>query len=60
MSTTPDLITSAETCAALSIDRSTLSRWVAAGKITPALKLPGIRGAFMFDRADVERIGAAA
>ena len=49
--TPPDLIGSAEVCERLGIDRSTLSRWVAAGKITPALKLPGRRGAFLFDPA---------
>ena len=53
-----DLLTSAEVCERLGIDRSTLSRWVAAGRIRPATKLPGIRGAFLFARADVERIAA--
>ena len=48
-----DFIGSREACDRLGIDRSTLSRWVAAQKITPALKLPGERGAFLFRPADV-------
>lgn len=58
---TPDaLITSAQACERLNIDRSTLSRWVAAGRITPLIKGPGLRGAFLFDPAEVERVKSAA
>lgn len=56
----PELVTSAAVCEELRIDRSTLSRWVAAGRIEPVTKLPGIRGAFLFTRADVERVKAEA
>lgn len=57
MSTTTPLLNSAEACEALGgIDRSTLSRWVASGKIRPALKLPGVRGPYLFDPAEVERV----
>lgn len=51
MSQPPDLIGSAETCDLLDIDRSTLTRWVAAGKVAPAVRLPGRTGALLFDRA---------
>lgn len=51
-------MTSAEACEQLGIDRSTLSRWVATSRITPAFKLPGLRGAFMFDTSEVERVRA--
>jgi excisionase family DNA binding protein len=54
------LITSAEACESLGIDRSTLSRWVASGRIAPATKLPGIRGPFLFTRTEVQRIMAVA
>lgn len=55
-----DYLTSAETCALLDdLDRSTLVRWVQAGKLKPAKKLPGLRGAYLFDRRDVEAIRAA-
>jgi excisionase family DNA binding protein len=52
-------MTSAEACEQLEIDRSTLSRWVASGTITPAQKLPGLRGAFLFTPGDVEKLRSA-
>lgn len=58
MPTTPNLLQSAEVCARLGIDRSTLSRWVAAGKIRPAYKLDGLRGAFLFRPSDVDRLAS--
>lgn len=59
MPTPTVLMTSAEACERLRhIDRSTLSRWVATGVITPAQKLPGVRGAFLFEPAEVERVRA--
>ena len=52
-----DLIGSAEACELLGdIDRSTLSRWVALGKIKPVKRLPGATGAMLFKRRDVERL----
>lgn len=56
MTSSPGYLTSAEACERLEIDRSTLSRWVALNRITPAFKLPGLRGAFMFEPAEVERV----
>lgn len=35
--------------------RSTI-RLVEAGVLVPTKKLPGIRGAYLFDRADIERL----
>lgn len=52
-------LTSAEACQRLGIDRSTLSRWVASGRIKPAVKLPGLRGAMLFDPATVDAAKAA-
>jgi predicted site-specific integrase-resolvase len=50
-----NLIDSAEACTILAIDRSTLSRWVAAGKLTPAMRAgTGPQSAFVFNRSDVE------
>ena len=55
----PDLIGSAEACTILGdIDRGTLVRWIAAGKIAYVTKLPGETGAYVFDRAEVERMAA--
>lgn len=53
-----DLLTSVETAERLGIDRGTLTRWVQAGRIAPAMKLPGKQGAALFDPADVEHIRA--
>lgn len=54
--TAPDLLASVEVCEELHIDRSTLSRWVAAGKLRVAMRLPGTRGAMLFDRTDVDAL----
>jgi len=51
---------SKDVCLALDINRSTLTRWVERGKITPAFRLPGENGAFLFYPADVDRLRAAA
>ena len=50
---------SAEACRILGdISRSTLTRWVESGQITPVHKLPHENGAFLFARAEVERVAA--
>lgn len=50
-----DPIPTAEACKRLGIDPSTISRWVAAGKLKPVV---GSRAAMWFDPADIERIRA--
>lgn len=50
------LIGSAQACIVLDVDKSTLSRWVKAGKIRPAQQLPGKSGAMLFKPADVARL----
>jgi predicted site-specific integrase-resolvase len=55
--TAPDLIGSKEACQLLGdINRSTLIRWVRAGALKPVGKLDGTNGAYMFARADVEKL----
>jgi excisionase family DNA binding protein len=51
-----DLIGSAEACKVLDIHPATLGRWVTQGRLTPAHKLPGRNGAYLFTRSDVERL----
>ena len=51
-----DLIASADAAQALGINRSTLSRWVRDGRITPELRGTGLRGPMWFKRSDVERL----
>ncbi len=54
-----DLIGSAEAERILNISRATLTRWIAAGRIPLAGQLPPSgRGAFIFNRSDVERLAA--
>jgi predicted site-specific integrase-resolvase len=50
------LIGSAEASELLHIDRSTVSRWVKAGKLVPAVKGSGIRGEIFFRRDDIEAL----
>lgn len=50
------LLSTAEAVEQLNIDRSTLTRWVVSGRIKPAHKNPGLRGAYVFDAAEVQRV----
>lgn len=54
------LIPTAVVCAELNVTASTVSRWVAAGRLTPAAKAPGLRGGYLFTRADVDALKAPA
>jgi predicted site-specific integrase-resolvase len=55
---TPDLLNSEQARTLLHCSRASLDRWVKAGKISPTIQLPGIRGARLFARADVEALAA--
>lgn len=48
------LRTSAEAASALTVDRATVTRWVQSGRLVPALKLPGLRGAYVFTDEAIE------
>lgn len=37
---------------------ASITRFVAEGKLKPSRKLPGIRGAYLFFRADIEQLAA--
>ncbi len=50
------LIGTAEAAEVIGVDRSTLSHWIAKGRIAPAQKLPGKTGVLLFDRSEVERV----
>lgn len=54
----PDLIGTAEAAETIGVERSTLSHWIAKGRIAPALKLPGRTGSMLFTPAEVERVRA--
>jgi hypothetical protein len=51
-----DLVGTVEAAEIIGCERSTLSRWVALHKLTPALQLTGPSGAHLFHRADIERL----
>jgi excisionase family DNA binding protein len=54
-----DLLGTVEAAEIIGCERSTLSRWIAFGRILPAHKLPGRNGAVLFERAEVERAAEA-
>lgn len=58
MTQTETLISAAEAAALLGIDRSTLTRWVKAGRIDAAHKNPYLNGALLFDRSAVDALVA--
>lgn len=49
-----DLIPTAEVAKMAGCDVATVARWVRDGRLTPAVQAPGIRGARLFRRSDVE------
>ncbi len=55
---TTDLLSSAEAAAILKVDRATLNRWAAAGKVPTADKYPGKTGPRRFDPDVVDRLAA--
>jgi len=54
-----DLIPTSQVAGILGVTVKTVSRWAADGKLTPVVKTPGLRGAMLFSRADVEELLAA-
>jgi hypothetical protein len=54
-----DLVGTAEAARILGdLDKSTVTRLAASGQLPIAARLPGLRGAFLFHRADVKRLAA--
>lgn len=51
-----DLMTAVETAELLGINRKTVLRMVQRGELTPATKGTGIRGAYFFDRSEVQKL----
>ena len=54
----PTYLGSAEVCERIGIDRSTLTRWIQTDRIKFAQKLPGQKGVYLFEPAEVERARA--
>ena len=55
---TTNLLTTAEVAKRVDRDRSVILRLVEAGRLTPAMKLPGKTGAHLFDPVEVDRLAA--
>lgn len=51
-----DLITTVDVANALGVHVRTVHRMVSAGRLEPAVKVPGMRGAYLFHRADVDAL----
>ena len=51
-----DLLTTSAVAKLKGVHVSTVNRWEAAGVLTAAVKLPGVRGAKLYRRADVEAL----
>lgn len=60
MESSLELMTTADVMELTGKTAATVTRWVAAGKLTPVHKGRGIRGAFMFAKADVDALLAEA
>ena len=52
----PRLLAAAEVAARLQVSPRTVARYAEQGRLKPAMRLPGLRGALLFDPADVERL----
>lgn len=53
-----DLLTTAEVAKRLNRSVYTVNRYVRDGVLTPTMQLPGVRGARLFQPAEVERFAA--
>lgn len=51
-----DELTAEEAAAILGCSRSTIARMARIGRLKPSRKLPGLRGPYLFRRADVEKL----
>lgn len=54
--TSSNLIGSVEVAEALGVSRPTITRWAQTGKIKPAHRGAGLRGALVFRKSEVERV----
>lgn len=55
---TSDLLATGDVAARLGISRRTVLQRVATGRLTPAGKLPGPRGAYLFDAEQIDYLTA--
>lgn len=51
-----ELVPTSEVAARLGVTPKTVARWAAEGRITPAIKAPGLRGAMLFRVDDLDAL----
>lgn len=56
--TNTELLTTAQVAALKGVSVRTVARWVETGKLTPAVKIPGRTGAYLFTPDDIESAAA--
>lgn len=54
-----NLLSTADTARRLGLTTRTIARLVASGRISAAVRAPGVRGAYLFDPDEVERFAAS-
>lgn len=54
--TSSDLLSTRDVAERKNVTTTTVARWVAAGRLTPAFQGPGIRGAMFFTPASVDAL----
>lgn len=54
-----DILTYPQAAAMLNMSRSGVKYLVLTGRLTPAMKLPGKTGAYLFHRSDIEALKSA-
>lgn len=54
--TSSNLLATGDVATRLGIDRRTVIQRVAAGRLSPVGKLPGPRGAYLFDAEQIDRL----
>lgn len=59
MTTSDEVLTTAEAAAVLGCSVPTVTRMATDGRLEPLRKLPGLRGDRLFERAEVERAAEA-
>lgn len=52
----PELLSTAEAAGVLGVDRSTITRWVAAGHLRPAFQPSGERAPMYFKASDIHEL----
>jgi excisionase family DNA binding protein len=52
------LVGSEEASRIIGVPRSTFLRWVQRGRVPGAVKMPGLSGAYLFRRADIEQLAS--